>query len=168
MDLFLKSDARISACGQYRYLLTRKWADAPALPFVMLNPSTADANLDDPTIRRCMGFARRDGFGGIIVANLFAFRATNPKDMFTADDPEGPLNLRALETLAEECAGFNVPIVCAWGASLAARAAAVKAVSVMMAGGANLVCLGYTKEGDPRHPLYVPGDAPLIPYGRRL
>ena len=71
--------AWISECGRYRYSLTRRFADGLDLVFVMLNPSTADADKDDPTIRRCCGFADRMGFGGIIVVNLFALRAAAPE-----------------------------------------------------------------------------------------
>ncbi len=89
-DLFVTKEAVISDCGRYRYRLTRRWGDGPLLSFIMLNPSTADAEVDDPTIRRCMGFARRDGYGGIVVGNLYAFRTTKPKALFAADNPLGP------------------------------------------------------------------------------
>jgi hypothetical protein len=85
------SDALISDCGIYRYMLTRKWEPSCySLPIIMLNPSTADAREDDPTIRRCMSFARREGYGGIWVQNLFAYRATSPAAMKAATDPFGP------------------------------------------------------------------------------
>ena len=86
--------AVISKCGAYRYSLTRKWSDAPLLSFVMLNPSTADAKEDDPTIRRCIGFARREGAGGLIVANLYALRSSSPEALWAARDPIGPQNRR--------------------------------------------------------------------------
>ena len=124
LDLFQTaptSTAEISPCGLYRYRLTRTWdAAAPALLFVMLNPSTADASEDDPTIRRCLGFARRERAGGLVVANLFAFRATDPKALEDAADPIGPDNARWIETCVRETSG---PIVAAWGASVRARVA---------------------------------------------
>ena len=106
----------ISKCGAYRYSLTRKWSDAPNLPFVMLNPSTADAKEDDPTIRRCIGFARREGAGGLIVANLYALRAPSPEALWSARDPLGPENLQTLAGLAAQAVDQSLPIVCAWGA----------------------------------------------------
>ena len=85
------SDALISPCGQYRYWLMRSWDKySPRLPIIMLNPSTADASTNDPTIRRCIAFAVREGFGSIVVTNLFAFRATSPDAMKAAVDPVGP------------------------------------------------------------------------------
>ena len=84
--------ATISPCGLYRYELVRAWGDPPFCAFVMLNPSTADGAEDDNTIRRCVGFAQRFGFGGFSVVNLFAFRATKPEAMLAAADPVGPDN----------------------------------------------------------------------------
>ena len=84
--------AVISKCGAYRYSLTRRWSGAPLLTFVMLNPSTADAKEDDPTIRRCIGFARREGAGELIVANLYALRSSAPEALWSARDPIGPKN----------------------------------------------------------------------------
>lgn len=79
MDLFTEQSATISECGRYRYRLTRRFADGPCATFVMLNPSTADETIDDPTIRRCRNFAIREGCGGLVVVNLFAYRATDPR-----------------------------------------------------------------------------------------
>lgn len=91
--------AGISECGTYRYWLCREWSPGlDSLVWLMLNPSTADATQDDPTIRRCMGFARRWGYGGITVVNLYAYRATNPRDLLTAADPVGPENDRYCPT----------------------------------------------------------------------
>lgn len=81
--------AYLSADGLYRFALHRWWGDGIRLGFVMLNPSTADAEIDDPTIRRCMGFARTLGFDGIRVVNLYAYRATKPADLWKADEPTG-------------------------------------------------------------------------------
>lgn len=120
-DLVLATDrggvaarARFSTDRRYRYLLWRTWD--PSIEntlFIMLNPSTADALLDDQTIRRCSYFARRQHSGGILVANLFALRATNPGDLLRHDDPHGPYNHHVLRTLAEVRTG---PVVAAWGA----------------------------------------------------
>lgn len=161
----MRTDAVISPCGTWRYALSRQWDDdLSRLPFIMLNPSTADASLDDPTIRRCMGFARREGFGGIYVANLFAYRSPNPEDVVAAGGRAvGPDNDRHLLEVLARAVDAAVPIVCAWGASLPGhlgRALWVKRNALGV--GADLRCLGATKEGHPRHPLYVKGDQPLV------
>jgi hypothetical protein len=120
--------------------------------FVMLNPSTADAEQDDPTIRRCMGFARTWGFGGIVVLNLYAYRATKPTDLWRATDPVGPENDRLL---GDYLARAEL-IVAAWGAH--AKPQRIQALQKMAAvRDAALHCLGVTKAGAPRHPLYVRG-----------
>ncbi|MGJ0454023.1 MAG: DUF1643 domain-containing protein [Methylocystis sp.] len=152
--------AVISACGAYRYSLTRKWSGAPLLPFVMLNPSTADAKEDDPTIRRCIGFARREGAGGLIVANLYALRASSPEALWASRDPIGPQNWRTLVRLAAQAIAQSAPIICAWGA-LARQDQIDEAVRMFHASGARLACLGRTQRGAPRHPLYVRADQPV-------
>lgn len=157
----IRKRAHISADGLYRYRLTRYWGPGYMLPFVMLNPSTADADIDDPTIRRCMGFARREGAGGIIVVNLYAYRATNPNVLRTVNDPFGPGNGDALANVALEGPAMGYPIVCAWGASGSLFGGDKAFINQMQQAGAGLVCLGKTKNGHPRHPLYVRGDQPL-------
>jgi hypothetical protein len=153
--------AVISECGAYRYLLKRT-ADSmlpmkPPVLFVMLNPSTADAELDDPTIRRCRGFARFWDCNGIAVANLYAYRSTDPKALWQALDPIGPENDIYLRAYARECED----VVCAWGSNAQSHRVAYVA-KLMQEAGARLWCLGTTKDGSPRHPLYVRGDQPLI------
>ena len=107
MDPFMKSDAVISDCGKYRYRLTRKWGYGRPCGFIMLNPSTADALHDDPTIRRCVGFAKAWGCGALIVVNLFAVRATSPREMMRADDPVGPENKEHVQRAATYVAGLR-------------------------------------------------------------
>lgn len=159
--------ATISADNQYRYRLTRWWAASSPLYFVMLNPSTADDRIDDPTIRRCMGFARREGCGGIVVVNLYALRATDPAELAKATDPFGPQNSDALSAILGEADVHDKPVVCAWGtkAGDGARRFLVMATDSH----ARLACLGTTKEGHPRHPLYVRAGQPLVvfPSGRQ-
>lgn len=156
----VRSSAVISDCGQYRYRLRRTWdASIQTLGFVMLNPSTADAETDDPTIRRCMGFARDLGFGGISVANLYAYRATKPADLWRASDPVGPLNDATLTALFESPAVGMV--VAAWGSN--ARADRVAQVAALPRA-ATLHALGLTKDGAPRHPLYMPKTATPLPW----
>lgn len=167
MDLFTQKDAQISVCGQYRYWLTRQWGvSALLLPIIMLNPSKADADIDDPTIRRCMSFARREGFGGISVVNLFSFRATSPADMKATADPIGPRGSEAIERVLQSASIVGVPVLAAWGThgSFRSRDEAVKLSA--KGWGTKLVCLGTTKDGHPKHPLYVPGDAPFLRFGQ--
>jgi hypothetical protein len=152
--------ATFSECGRYRYRLRRTWLpELPPVLWIMLNPSTADAATDDPTIRRCMRFAQRwGGFGGLEVCNLFALRSTDPKALRQAADPVGPDNDRAILE-ASKAAGC---VVVAWGAGgeLKGRGRIVaRALSFVRA---DLVCLGRTQRGHPLHPLYVPYETELI------
>jgi len=128
----------------------------PAL-FIMLNPSTADASLDDPTIRRCRGFAETWGCNGIQVVNLYAMRSTDPDALWNHPDPVGPENDQWLVSAANDAE----EIVCAWGAD-AKQSRVLEVMRMLTFGGARLKCLGTTKNGSPRHPLYVRGDQPLI------
>lgn len=152
--------AIISPCGQYRYALTRPSIRPPgkgAALFCMLNPSTADATVDDPTIRRCRGFADAWDCNGIAVVNLYALRSTDPKGLNGHPDPVGPENDHYLREFARE---FK-DVVCAWGAN-ANPGRALQVANIFRSAGARLWCLGTTKDGAPRHPLYVRGDQPLI------
>ncbi|MBL4916951.1 DUF1643 domain-containing protein [Szabonella alba] len=155
------SEAQYSACGQYRYALTRIWQpDAPRLLWVMLNPSTASELRNDPTVARCENRARAGGFGGFRVVNLFAFRATAPADLRRAADPTGPDNDAAIATAAT----WAYVILCAWGmhGDWQGRGAAV-AARLRRAGHA-LHHLGLTQAGAPRHPLYLPRATPMQPW----
>lgn len=152
--------AVISPCGLYRYALYRD--GNPALQptvFVMLNPSTADAAQDDPTIRRLYTFARGAPF---VVVNLYAWRSASPKDMFAvADfvDIAGPENAAHLATVA----AMGCKIVAAWGAH--AKQSQVQAfMDICAAFGAPVYCLGMNSDGSPKHPLYVPSDTPMVPW----
>jgi hypothetical protein len=160
--------AVVSNCGLYRYELTRRWAAGPLMTWVMLNPSTADAEVDDPTIRRCMSFAQRDGFPGIRVVNLFALRATKPVHLTHHPDPFGPLNRRYLSTAIEAAND----VVVGWGAWYGTHAIDLP-LRFDVVGHAEDVdvpvwCLGTTAAGAPRHPLYVRGDTSLRPFSTRL
>lgn len=152
--------AEISACGTYRYTLTRKtqcplrWI-MPAL-FIMLNPSTADAEKDDPTIRRCISFAERHSCTDLTVVNLFALRSTNPKELLKHPDPIGPLNdQRIAEQIYKHRGGI---VIAAWGSHSFAKDRADEIINKF----GPFVCLGTTKNGSPRHPLYVRSDTPLV------
>ena len=116
----------------------------------MLNPSTADARRDDPTIRRCMGFARLWGYSVLEVRNLFAWRATDPRELLTAPDPTGgPRGDRELQAVAKADL-----VIAAWGARVPF---ARDREALALLGGCDLKCLGRTRNGQPRHPLYVRG-----------
>jgi len=145
-DPVAERSAVLSDCGTYRYLLTRRWSEGPLLGWVMLNPSRADALVDDPTIRRCVGFARRWGFAGIVVRNLYALRATDPRELLHHPDPVGPDNHTHLDAAAGDAL-----TVCAWGARGGTRGGDVAAQ--LDERGAHLVCLGLTLGAQPRHPL---------------
>ena len=160
------SYARLSDCGTYRYTLGRRWThdlSAGAAVFVMLNPSTADAEQDDPTIRRCIGFAKALGCGGLHVVNLYAYRATKPADLWKAADPIGPENDEVLRETFKAAAREDRPVIAAWGANAAPlRAQFVGALA--RAAGSTLTALGLTKDGAPRHPLYLRSDARPIAF----
>jgi hypothetical protein len=157
----VEKSARISQCGAFRYWLGRRWGDLDGLTFVMLNPSTADALQDDPTIRRCIGFARREGFDAVNVYNLNAYRATRPAALATCADPVGPDNDAYLSLVLTEQRRRGHPVVAAWGAH--ARPERVAAVLDLVPG-VDWRCLGLTQHGHPRHPLYVRGDQPLVTF----
>lgn len=123
--------------------------------FVMLNPSTADADQDDPTIRRCIAFARAWGCGSLRVVNLYAWRATKPAELWTAADPVGPENDEYLEGAARFAVTFRFPLIAAWGAN--ARPDRIDAVR-KLPGMERLEVLALTRGGHPRHPLYLRGD----------
>ena len=163
--LFPKGQAEFSECGSYRYLLTREWGPAKPLVAVMLNPSTADAEEDDPTIRRLCGFAEDNGCGGVRVLNLFAFRATDPEAMRVASDPVGPRNDSVIARELVAAASTRMPVLAAWGAH---RWVEGRDMAVWrMVPGVQWRCLGTTKDGHPKHPLYVPKSQPFLPWAPR-
>jgi hypothetical protein len=153
----VEKKALISACGLYRYWLTRHWdRRLPIVIYIMLNPSIADADHDDPTLRRCIGFARDQGFGGLKIVNLFAWRSPNVDSLWDeAKDVIGPENDRILHETLDAAANNNTRVVAAWGANgdHKGRAAFVKKKANAL--GLELNCLGQTQSGHPRHPLYV-------------
>lgn len=153
--------ADLSECGTYRYRLWRRWDHAlPSVLWVMLNPSTADAEIDDPTIKKCVGFSTRWGAGAIEVVNLFAFRATNPHELTRTDDAAGPRNPRALR--AAILAGHGAKIV-AWGGFDRGRVVANRARRFREdVGHHGFKCLGTTKHGQPRHPLMLAYSTPRL------
>lgn len=159
----------------YRYSLERRISEAggPSLCWLMLNPSTADATRDDPTIRKVIGFTRRAGYARAVVVNLFAWRATDPRDLrerlaLRFEGAEGRHNRAAIEDAA---AGASA-VVCAWGATPWAASQATRVLGWLAerarsgsASRAPLLCLGLTRLGAPRHPLMLAYHAhPLVPF----
>ncbi len=148
--------------GNYRYRLWRIWDKTKqVMVWIMLNPSTADAEEDDPTIRRCMGFARSNGCGSINVVNLYAYRTTDPKELLKVQDPIGPENDHWLSVT---CAQYNIKVVCGWGNFEVDN----KRANVVMQERKKFDSLyrfgPTTKSGQPRHPLYLKRDLPLVPH----
>lgn len=149
------SGAVFSVDRRYRYLLWRNWSaglerDERHPVFVLLNPSTADANQDDPTIRRCIGFARTWGFGGVKIVNLFGFRSTNPRLLREERDPVGPDN----DAVIDEAISGESLVVCGWGIGGELNGRDIS--WLIRHASLELHVLGETVGGHPRHPLYMP------------
>jgi hypothetical protein len=156
-------DATFSEDRVYRYRLTRRWSyGGQTLNVIGLNPSTADEKVDDPTIRRCIRFAKDWGYIGLTMTNLCAFRATKPIDLWQAADPSGPDNDGWLR---QEALAAGMVLV-AWGANIMAHDAGRRAVREILHD-IPLRCLGLTQSGAPRHPLYVPKATRPIPFEAR-
>lgn len=151
--------ATFSPCERYRYTLIRRWSDEPLLNYICLNPSVATGEISDPTCTRLYNRAKKQWYkhplgelrpvGGLIVTNLFSYRATNPKDMIAQDDPIGPDNDRVIL----EAANAAAMVVCGWGqhGSLGGRSSAVKALLSHL----DLYALKVNGNGEPAHPLYL-------------
>jgi hypothetical protein len=182
MTDYIESGAQISACGKYRYRLWREWrgthdpenwhwydgydgegkriGEPKSCVFIMLNPSTADGEKDDPTIRRCVGFAKAWNFERLEVVNLFAYRATQPAELLalrSEDDPVGPENLEIIEDVA----GRAGRIICAWGAHGGHMGQDETVLGWLER---EAFALGLTIDGSPRHPLYMPTKAVPMPF----
>jgi hypothetical protein len=148
--------ATISKCGAFRYRLWRRWDEfGSAMIFVMLNPSTADADKDDPTIRKCIGFAERHGFGGIEILNLYAYRATKPADLKRAGWLVGPENDAHIATVVQDH-GRGDNVVCAWGANARGMSRPDDVLRLLRNLGARPRALQFTTDGIPCHPLMLP------------
>jgi len=155
----MQMGAVVDHTGAYRYALWRQWGDGdrPRLGIVMLNPSRADAFVNDPTIRRCITLAQSWGYAGLEVVNLFAYRTAHPRDLRRVADPVGAHNDRYLTSLSHRCDR----ILLAWGngGTFQGRDRQVRSLFPPEL----LDCLGLTRAGQPRHPLYLPGYAKPIP-----
>ncbi len=165
----IERTALISECGQYRYRLARSWNPVkPTVTFLMCNPSTADALVDDATIRKCIGFAVRWGFGSFEVTNLFALRSRDPQALIDHSSPAGPDYMKHLYDALYR----STLLVAAWGCEatlkkkplLAARPGAVIASIRSLCPDLPIDCLGHSKTGNPYHPLMLGYDTPRIPF----
>jgi Uncharacterized protein conserved in bacteria len=149
--MLMRRRTTFSPCRTYRYTLWRRWAEGTGYAmFVCLNPSTADETEDDPTLRRCMAYAKRWGFGAVCMTNLFAYRATRPADMCLEDEPIGPDNNRYLRAMAKR-AGV---VVAAWGNNGTYRGRDQQVRRLLH----DLYYLRLTIKGQPAHPLYLPAE----------
>lgn len=158
------NSAVISDCGTYRYRLSRRGdlfsVRESKLLYILVNPSTADHEVDDPTITRCTSFAKGFGFNGFSVANLYALRATDPEDLWKTNDPVGPENDQHLLDMAQAAD----TIICGWGEE--AKIERVREVCHLLKDhNQKFRCLVRNKSGMPRHPLYVKGDQQLEAWG---
>jgi hypothetical protein len=146
--------------ARYRYLLGRTWGRERPAVFVMLNPSTATTTEDDPTVRRCIGYARAWNCGGLVVANIFALRSTDPDQLLIVGDPVGPDNDRHIW----DAVLSGSPVVCAWGSHKAIRKynRDHAILDIFRTAGVQPLCLRQT-EGRPHHPLYLPAALRPVP-----
>lgn len=168
------SGANFSPCGRYRYSLWRRWGIRSVknreLVFIGLNPSTADEMISDPTVTRCINLAKREGFPGMMMLNMFAFRSTDPKKLLLVDDPVGPRNL---DSLLRMIGAPGRKVIACWGSHklvlpqakrLLMMSSNYKSGFITRRVHQLLYCLGTNKDGNPRHPLYLPSDVPIIDF----
>jgi len=153
------SEATYSDCETYRYSLFRRWGDGPTMAFIGLNPSTATEYQDDPTVGRCVRRAERLGFGGMVMLNIFAFRATDPKVMKAVDDPVGEANDETIQGVCESVVQDGGTILACWGTHGTHHDRETRMIEIL--DGIPVQCLGQTKAGHPKHPLYLRNDQPL-------
>ena len=161
-------DAVISECKKYRYLLTRSWGEQRKCTFIMLNPSTADAEIDDPTIRRCIGFAKKFGCEKLSVVNLFPFRATDPKELrIVTNKINGEDDFKNYGFIIKECKSSDI-VICAWGSNKSASFNGYdkEFVQRLKEEKVELFCLKKSLKECPCHPLYLPKNSELIPFNK--
>ena len=153
----MKKKANMSKDKIYRYTLSRTWdSTKPTVLFIGLNPSIADENIDDPTITRCINFAKDWGYGTLLMANLFAFRSTYPKEIYLIDDPIGKDN----DYYLLECVKQSDLIIACWGSN-GTHMDSEKIIKELVP---NLYCLQKNKNGTPHHPLRLPRNINPIPF----
>lgn len=164
----LERTALFDATGGYRYSLGRRWqvpgqaiaTPAPEVAFIMLNPSRADADCDDPTLRACLQFAQRWAYHSMVVVNLFGYCTAHPAELKKVDDPVGPENDHHLMAAVAR----SHKVVLAWGNEGGLKGRDRTVLNRIQAHAAKLTYLQLNRSGQPRHPLYVRRDRPLSPY----
>lgn len=160
------SQAEFSPCGRYRYTLERRWDGKPfgspgVCAWLMMNPSTADEQVDDPTVRRARDFSRRWGYGAMVVLNAFALRATKPTMLLEAEDPVGPGNDAAITRWAKQAE----KVIAAWGLPpKPLRWRSLDVAALLARAGVQPLALKVTQSGQPSHPLYIAGDTMPVPW----
>ena len=155
--------ALFSRDRRFRYRLGRRWGDGAAVCFVLLNPSTADETREDPTVRRCIGFARSLGYGALEVVNLYAYVATDPAELRRAGYPVGRYNDRHIEAAVRECER----VVLAWGVHAARLERPGEVLGLLRRMEVEPHCLRLTASGHPEHPLRLPLGCGLVRFERR-
>jgi hypothetical protein len=156
--------AEFSECMRYRYKLWRIWdPNLGVCNFLMLNPSTADEMMLDPTVSRCMKYARANGYGALVVTNLFAFRATDPRELKNTESPVGEFNNEIILDVAKD----SKIVVCGWGVHGGHQQRSAQVLSIIATTGRKPYALAMTKGGEPGHPLYLRGDAIAKPFGKK-
>lgn len=166
-DLLTKGYAAFSPCMTYRYDLVRVWDDTlPTFMVIMLNPSTADAEKDDPTTRKCLRYARDNGCGRYVAVNLFAFRSPEPKVMKAHEATSGTIMIALcyVEQHIEIAAKSGGPIVVAWGNDGAHNYEHKAMLDRLKRAGVEPLCFGVNNNGQPKHPTYIANGLPLLPY----
>lgn len=160
-EMKIDSGAQFSPCKQYRYSLWRIWnPNLPLLGMVLLNPSTADAEADDPTIQRQGTRARSLGFGGLIVTNAFAYRSTDPEELYNTFDPIGPDNDGWIVQEAKRCK----QLIVGWGKHASWMNRSRDVLELLHAAGVQPYALRANNDGSPEHPLYLPYHLKPFPY----
>lgn len=163
----MNKSAQLSECGRYRYNLTRSWRhnrNSQWVLFIMLNPSTADDSEDDPTVRRCIGFAEEWGYDGLAVVNLYSYRATDPLELWNPHiRANGRHSDEFIKAMISVCSG----VVCAWGKPGPDPTRPVEVYNLIRAHHRDPMALRINKDGSPGHPLYIPKASRLIRYEMR-
>jgi hypothetical protein len=164
IDFTKNSHAVLSGNARYRYWLHRSWFTGNGWTvFLLLNPSTADGLQNDPTLRRCIGFAQLWGSRGVIIVNLFAYRSTEPNNLLIHNDPVGP----QIDLYLRGAFRMSPRIICGWGAHVIAKRRTKAVLSLMREERTAPYCLGVTANGSPSHPLYTSAKAEVVPYNGR-
>ena len=165
MDLKLQEgvvgEAHFSDCENYRYWLTRSWdSSKDSIAWILLNPSTARADVDDPTIRRCTNYSKQWGYGSLVILNTFALRSTDPRQLKEVDDPVGPENDWHIALWAISVSQCMV----GWGTHGSYKQRGESVVYMLRRWGVDPYCLGATKHGYPKHPLYLKNSLEPVPF----